>query len=92
MVNPDLSSAITFWAVSSPPALGATLVISHLGEGQPRAGAGRSSQVQAEKGMSQWNPGQILACGNGLEKPGQATGKSRSCLPLPPFVSLGAGQ
>jgi len=33
-VNPDLSSAIiTFLAASSPPELGAALIISHLGEG-----------------------------------------------------------
>lgn len=83
MVNPDLSLAVTFWAASSPPALRATLVISRLGE--ERAGAGRSQrpgQVRAERGMSQWKPGRLLRCVNGLEKPGQATGNSRSCLPV----------
>lgn len=83
MVNPDLSLAVTFWAASSPPALRAMLVISRLGE--ERAGAGRSQrpgQVRAERGMSQWKPGRLLRCVNGLEKPGQATGNSRSCLPV----------
>lgn len=42
--------------------------------------------------MSQWKTGQLLACGNSLEKPGWAAGKSRSCLLLPQFVSPGAGE
>lgn len=42
--------------------------------------------------MSQWKTGQLLACGNSLEKPGRAAGKSRSCLPLPRFASPGAGE
>lgn len=92
MVNPDLSSAVTFWAASSPPALRAALVVSHLGEGQPRAGTGGRGHVQAEKGMSQWKPGRLQTCGNHVEKPGQAAWKSRSCLPLPPFASPGAGR
>lgn len=80
-----------FWAALSPPMLGAMLVISHLGEGQPRATAGSPGQLQAEKGMSQWKMRRLLACGNALEKPGQAAGKSRSCLPLPRLANPGAG-